>query len=396
MKTFEIVFWIFLFIVFYTYLGYGILLYFLVKIKEFFSKPKQVLLPPYSELPDVTILIAAYNEEDIVKEKMANTMILDYPFEKLKIIWVTDGSTDGTNRILSEYDNLEILYEEKREGKTAAINRAMPFVKTPLVVFTDANTMLNSEAVKEIVKAFSNQKVGCVAGEKRIVPKNKEKVSTGGEGIYWKYESMLKSLDSRLYSACGAAGELFAIRRELFRNIEKDTLLDDFILSMRIVKRGFKIVYCNNAYAIEEGSYNMAEEKKRKVRIAAGGVQSVWRLRGLLNPFRYPLFSFQYISHRVLRWTITPILLFLLLPLNILIMIMGGSYVYTILLIPHIAFYIMAIMGMKMENRGTGNQFLIVPYYFFFMNLNVIKGFLYLIRKSRGDGTWEKAKRAKV
>lgn len=381
MKAVEILFWIFLFVVFYTYIGYGVLLYIMVFIKELYNKPTSLHLPLESELPDVTILITAYNEEDIVREKMTNTMMLDYPSEKLRILWITDGSTDNTNEILSEYDNLEVRYEAKRGGKTAAVNRGMTFVKTPVVIFTDANTMLNREAVTEIVKAFSDPKVGCVSGEKRIARLNNDNISSGGEGIYWRYESTLKSMDSRLNTVCGAAGELYAIRRELFMNIETDTLLDDFILSMRIAEKGYKIHYCSSAYAIEEGSYNIAEEKKRKVRISAGGVQSVLRLKGLLNPFNHPVLTFQYISHRVLRWTITPLMFFLLLPLNALIVILGGSWIYPVFLILQILFYLLAIMGM------------IVPYYFLFMNVNVIKGFRYFIKKRKGDGTWEKAKR---
>ena len=191
-----------------------------------------------------------------------------------------------------------MLYQPQREGKTAALNRGIRFVTTPLVVFTDANTHLNREALREIVRAFANPKVGWVAGEKRIALQDKDNAASGGEGLYWKYESALKQLDSRLYSAVGAAGELFAIRRELYEEMPADTLLDDFILSLRIVMRGYTIAYCADAYAVENGSADMHEEEKRKVRIAAGGLQSVWRLRALLNPLRYGVFCFQYIPPR--------------------------------------------------------------------------------------------------
>ncbi len=171
-----------------------------------------------------------------------------------------------------------------------------------------------------------------MAGEKRIAVQSKDNAASGGEGLYWKYESTLKALDARLYSAVGAAGELFAVRRELFEEMRTDTLLDDFILSLRIVMQGHTIAYCANAYAVESGSADMREEEKRKVRIAAGGVQSIWRLRPLLNPFRYGTFCFQYISHRVLRWSLTPILLFLLLPLNtILIFTTSTPLLYAII-----------------------------------------------------------------
>ena len=162
-----------------------------------------------------------------------------------------------------------------KTGKTAALNRGIHFVTTPIVVFTDANTHLNREALRKIVHAFANPETGCVAGEKRIAVQAKDNAASGGEGLYWKYESALKKLDSRLYSAVGAAGELFAIRRELFEEMPADTLLDDFILSLRIVMRGYTIAYCADAYAVENGSADMREEEKRKVRIAAGGLQSV-------------------------------------------------------------------------------------------------------------------------
>lgn len=393
MKTLALLFWISLFVVFYTYLGYGIMLYILVRIKESFKKP--IVHQIFQEaFPEITLLIAAYNEENIVDEKMFNISAQNYPGDKLKIVWVTDGSTDNTNLRLSHYANTEVLFEPKRGGKTAAINRAMPYIKTDLIIFTDANTMLNKEAVQEIVKAFSDPNVGCVAGEKRIATKDKDNASSGGEGIYWRYESTLKALDSRLNTTVGAAGELFAIRRDLFEEMEVDTLLDDFVLSMRIAQKGYKIEYCSNAYAIEEGSYSMSEEKKRKVRIAAGGIQSVCRLRALLNFLRYPMLSFQFISHRVLRWTITPPLLFALFPLNLCLVAVGGGAIYILLFIFQLGFYILAILGKQSEGKKIRNKFLFVPYYFLFMNINVFEGFVYLLKKKKGDGTWEKAKRA--
>ena len=396
MRTFEILFWISLFIVFYTYIGYGIVLYILVKIKETFRKPVHYPMPADEELPEVTLFIAAYNEEDVVDEKMQNCLALDYPADKLQIFWVTDGSNDHTNERLSHWSRATVLHQPERQGKTAALNRGMKFVKTPLVVFTDANTMLNREAIREIVRAFEDPKVGCVAGEKRIAVQEKDGAAAGGEGIYWKYESTLKALDARLYSAVGAAGELFAVRRELFTVMEPDTLLDDFILSLRIAMQGYKIAYCTQAYAIESGSADMREEQKRKVRIAAGGLQSIWRLRELLNPFRYGVLTFQYVSHRVLRWSLAPVLLFALLPLNIAILLVGGSPVcYGTILALQLLFYIMGGWGYYLSTRQVKNKLLFIPYYFLFMNINVMKGVNYL-RKKKGTGAWEKAKRTKT
>ena len=387
-QVIEILFWIGIGIVFYTYLGYGIVLYLMVKIKELFVKPRLPRLP--ETLPEATLLIAAYNEEAIVASKMVNCRQLDYPADKLRLVWITDGRNDNTNERLKEYPEVTVLYQPRRQGKTAALNRALPYVNTPYVIFTDANTMLNKGAIKEIIRQFSDPRVGCVAGEKRVEIQA-EQGATAGEGIYWKYESALKRLDYRLYSAVGAAGELFAIRTSLFEQMPPDTLLDDFILSLRIAMKGYKIAYSKEAYALEGASLNMREEEKRKVRISAGGLQSVWRLRGLLNMFRYGILSFQYISHRVLRWTLTPVVLFALLPLNLLLACTGHT-LYTVILAQQLAFYLLGYLGYKMEKRNIRNKLLFIPYYFLFMNINVIRGYSYLA-KHKGTGAWEKAKR---
>lgn len=359
-------------------------------------KPVKRQLPPDKLLPDVTLFITAFNEEDVVDEKMRNCLKLDYPEDKLHIVWTTDGSNDSTNERLKAWPQATVHFQPLRQGKTAAMTRGMTLVDTPLVVFTDANTMLNREAIREIVLAFEDPGVGCVAGEKRIAVQEKDGAAAGGEGIYWKYESTLKALDARLYSAVGAAGELFAIRRELFTVMEPDTLLDDFILSLRIAMQGYKIAYCTRAYAIESGSADMGEEQKRKVRIAAGGLQSIWRLRELLNPFRYGVLSFQYISHRVLRWSVAPVLLFALLPLNVAILLMGGSPIwYGTILALQVLFYILAMGGYYLSARQIKNKLLFIPYYFLFMNINVMKGVNYL-RKMKGTGAWEKAQRTKT
>ena len=392
MRTFEILFWISLFIVFYTYIGYGIVLYILVKIKETFRKPVHYPMPADEELPEVTLFIAAYNEEDVVDEKMQNCLALDYPADKLQIFWVTDGSNDHTNERLSHWPRVTVLHQPERQGKTAALNRGMKFVKTPLVVFTDANTHLNREALREIVHAFVNPKVGCVAGEKRVAGTG----NTGAaatEGVYWKYESKLKELDHRLYSAVGAAGELFAVRRELWQTLREDTLLDDFVCSMLIAAQGYRIAYCKEAYALESPSADMGEEGKRKKRIAAGGLQSVWRLRKLLNPFRYGVLWFQYVSHRALRWTLTPVVLVALLPLNVALLWSGHPALYAAILALQCAFYLAALTGWALERSGHRNRLLFIPYYFLFMNLNVFRGASYLATH-RGKGAWEKARRA--
>lgn len=171
------------------------------------------------ELPEVTLFITAYNEEAVVDGKMKNCHELDYPEDKLHIVWVTDGSNDRTNAKLKEYSDTTVLFSPERKGKTAAMNRGMKFISTPIVVFTDANTFINSQAIREIVRCFNHPKVGCVAGEKRVDMNSAEGAAAGGEGLYWKYESFLKKLDYQLYSAIGAAGELFAVRTSLYEEM---------------------------------------------------------------------------------------------------------------------------------------------------------------------------------
>ena len=396
MKYIELLFGFCLFIVFYTYLGYGLLLYLAVKLKECWRKPQPLQLPEDAQLPPLTLCIAAYNEELVVDMKMRNCLELDYPADKLRILWVTDGSNDHTNERLKRWPQADVAFQPQRQGKTAALNRAMTLIQTELVVFTDANTLLNPAALKEIVRLFGDPCVGCVAGEKCIAVKSADNAASGGEGLYWKYESALKRLDSRLYSACGAAGELFALRSALYEQMPTDTLLDDFMLSLRTVMRGFRIAYQPDAYATESGSADMEEEEKRKVRIAAGGLQSVWRLRGLLNPLRYGIFSWQYVSHRVLRWSVTPICLFALLPLNaVLLFHPERALFYAVIWLLQCLFYLLAVMGYRYSRLHIKRKAFFVPYYFLFMNANVLSGFRYLYRR-RGTqgGAWEKARRA--
>lgn len=391
MNTLEITFWASLFIIFYTYLGYGIVLILCVKIKELFFPTKKSDSIPFE--PAVTLFVAAYNEKTYIHQKVENMLALDYPKNKMQILFITDGSDDGTPELLKQYPQVELMHEAKRGGKIGAINRGMAQVKNSIIIYSDANAMLNKEAVREIVKHFQNPTVGCVAGEKRVMTLSKDGASAAGEGIYWKYESLLKKFDYRLYSAVGAAGELFAIRKELHQEVEKDTLLDDFVISLRIAQRGFKIAYEPNAYASESASASIAEEMKRKVRISAGGLQSIVRLKSLFNVFKYGVLSFQFISHRVLRWTITPLLLLLLVPLNFLLSLRSNQVLYDYILIAQLGFYAFAMLGWFLESRKIKLKIVFVPFYFFFMNWCVFLGFFKFIKGGQSV-LWEKAKRA--
>jgi biofilm PGA synthesis N-glycosyltransferase PgaC len=384
------VFWISLFIVFYAFIGYGMLLYILVKIKRLMVG--EPILPGAENLPTCTLIVAAYNEEAFIEEKIKNSLELNYPAGKLKFIFITDGSSDNTAAIVAKYPQLIHMHSAERMGKMAAVHRAVADVTTDVMVFTDANTFLNADALINICRHYSNEKVGAVAGEKRVqITETAD--ATAGEGFYWKYESKLKIWDSELYSVVGAAGELFSVRTNLYQPVPLNAIIDDFMISMLIAKKGYKIVYEPDAYAMETASQDVKEELKRKIRIAAGGIQSIIWLRSLLSPFKMPLLSFQYISHRVLRWTVVPFLMLLALLLNLLI-VAGGkpAFIYQLLLWAQIAFYGMSLLGWILEARQIKVKVFFIPYYFCMMNYAVIRG---IIRYCNGkqSAIWEKAKR---
>jgi biofilm PGA synthesis N-glycosyltransferase PgaC len=385
-----IIFWISIFLIVYTFVGYGFVLYILVKFKGLFKKP--FVFKSEAILPTVTVLIAAYNEEDIIEEKIENTLSLNYPKDKVQIIFITDGSSDSTAEKVSGFNEVTLLHQDVRGGKMAAIKRAIPFIEGEITVFTDANTFLNTDALLELVKHYQNPKVGAVAGEKRILVEEVADASSAGEGFYWKYESKLKKWDYELYSNVGAAGELFSIRTALYQPVESDTIIDDHMIAMRIAENGYIIAYEPGAYAMETASADVKEELKRKIRIAAGGIQSILRLKKAANPFHNPVFTFQYISHRVLRWTITPFLLFLVFILNAIIAAETQSAFYQIFFVLQIIFYLLSITGFYFESRNIRIKALFIPYYFCVMNYAVLAGIIRYYKKNQ-SAAWEKSKR---
>ncbi len=392
----QAIFWILLLILIYTFVGYAFVLYVLLKIKKIFF-PKQILNFDAAYEPDICLFVTAFNEKDYVNQKVANSFSLDYPQEKIQYLWITDGSDDGTPELLKKYARLEVHHLPERQGKMHAMNRGVKFVKAPIIIFSDTNTILGKQSIREIVAKFSNPKTGCVAGEKRIIEKDADSAAGSGEGLYWKFESWIKKMDAELNSAVGAVGELFAIRTELFEDVEKDTLLDDFIISLRIAQKGYHIAYTPNAYAEETASLNVKEELKRKIRIAAGGIQTIFRLKSLLNPFRFGILSWQYFSHKVLRWTFAPVSLILIFPVNLFIVWQKNGWsdfgFYTISLYFQVLCYFLALVGWYFENRKLRFKLLFIPYYFTSINYAAIRG-IFRFFKGKQTVNWEKSKRA--
>lgn len=392
-----VLFWICLGIVVYTFVGYGVLLSLIIGIKRLVKGRASSPQPPLSDAdwPEVTLLICAYNEQDEVERKMRNCHSLLYPAGRLHIVWCTDGSDDHTIELLSQYPDVTVLHEPERKGKTAAINRAMEHLETPIVVFSDANTQLHPEAIREIAIAFQDSSVGCVAGERHIAVRTSDGAADGGDGAYWKYESILTRWNAELYSTMGVTGELFAVRRELFVPMDTNILLDDFVMSMLIVKRGYRIAYVPTAYAMETGCSSLEDEQKHQQRIAAGRLQSIWVLRSLINPLRFPVVSFQFVSHRVLRWSIAPFALMALVPLNVWLVMDHVGAVYTAAWVFQCLFYLLASIGFTQAAQGQKSRLTYLPMFFLLTNLNVFSGIRYLMHKHRGIGAWEKAKRAR-
>lgn len=385
----KIIFWIAVFFIAYTYVGYGLLLYLLLKIKQLiFPKNESYML----FTPSLTIIVAAFNEAYCIEEKIINTLALEYPKDKINYIFITDGSTDETPLIVAKYPVIKGMHIDGRSGKIAAVHRAMHEVTSEIVVFTDANTLVNKDALLKICRHYKDPKVGAIAGEKRVQIEASSD-ATAGEGFYWKYESKLKKWDSELYSVVGAAGELFSIRKNLYQPVETDTILDDFMISMHIALKGFKIVYEPEAYALEKASSDTSEELKRKIRIAAGGIQSTIRLKQLLLPFKNPMLSFQYISHRILRWVVTPYLMIIAFFINILLVAeIGLDSAYGVMILLQGGIYLAAILGWILGKRELKIKIFFIPYYFCLMNYAVIVGMFRYIFKEQSV-LWEKAKR---
>lgn len=374
-------------VLFYTYIGYGIICYLLVS----FKKKSKIKALEEEDLPEVTHVIAAYNEEDIIQSKIDNCMGLNYPKSKIRTIIVTDGSSDNTQNIVKGNSEVQLFHEDKRGGKLAAVNRVMGKVQTPITIFSDANAMLNQEAIHLMVRHFQNNCVGAVAGEKVVLSNKEDDASASGEGLYWRYESFLKKLDYKLHSVVGAAGELFAVRTDLYETPDKDTLIEDFVTTLRVAQRGYRVAYEPEAKAMEYASSSLDDELKRKVRISAGGLQAIWKLKGLLNPFKYGVLHFQYVSHRVLRWTLAP----LALPLAFIssfLLAKSGLWYHEWLFGMQVMFYLAAIGGYYFERVKTRFKVFFVPFYFMFMNLSVYLGLIKLMLGSYSVN-WEKAKR---
>lgn len=393
MILFEFIFWLSVFLVFYTYLFYPIILIFLSGLRQIFKDTSFVLSKSErriqtAELPEVTVIIAAYNEEKCIGARINNLLELDYPKNKLRFIIGSDGSKDNTNSILSQFNeqNLDIFCFEQNRGKINVLNELMTKVNSSICVFSDANTMFEKDALVHLVSHFESRNVGAVCGELHLTDPFS---GDNKDNLYWKYEQALKFHESRLNALLGANGAIYAIRTDTYIPLPANTIIDDFCIVMNIAQKGYDVVYAPEAKAIEEIAPDLAEESSRRIRIGAGNYQAMMRLGWLLNPMRgYRFFS--YISHKILRWFV-PHLMLVILTLNVILAADIEFYRYILFL--QCIFYCAAITGMKMKS-GSGPIFKVIQLLAFFlsMNLSLLRGFIKFLNKNL-SATWESTSR---
>ena len=366
---FVIVFWAALLLVAHTYLIYPLLLWLLTIGRR---QPDYALL---NEWPCASLIIAAYNEETVLRAKLENALALDYPIDKLDIIVVSDESTDGTDAIAAEFvaRGVRVHRISERGGKTAAQNVGVGLARGEVLVFTDANSMYAPDALKRLLAPLADDKIGCVCGELQYADRDEGGVGKG-ESTYWSYEQFLKQRESLLSSALGANGAIYALRRELFEALGSD-IISDFIMPIRVWRRGYCVVYEPKAIATELSSGSFRDEFRRRRRIISRSLYGLWTQRGVLNPFAHFFFAFQMFSHKVLRWLV-PVLLLIALGANIAL---AGDPFYRILLALEIVFMALAVLGYMLPERLGRLMPFYVPAYFCAINYGVLLGVLNFI-----------------
>jgi len=378
----ESIYWTAVFLVIYTYVLYPAVLFFI----HAFSRKKlvaEILVPP-----PVSVVIAAYNEEDAIAAKIKNLAAIDYPKEHIEILVGSDGSDDATVRVLKEakLESIKIFDFKDRRGKIGVLKDIVSEAKGEILIFSDANTIYEPDAVKRLVAHFSDLAVGCVCGRLKLNSSNGAKEGDY-EGIYWRYESAIKRMEGELGAVLGANGGIYAIRKELFPEIPNDTIVEDFVIPMKILERGYKTLYEKDAVAYEDSSKTIADESSRKIRIGAGAYQTLFLTLPMLNIFRgFP--SFAYWSHKVIRWFV-PFLMIVILGTNILLVHIPP---YKYLLIGQALFYSGAVVGYLISKSWVHNRLFTLLYYFVAMNVSLLLGFFRFI-SGRQQVMWKRVER---
>lgn len=343
----------------YIYFGYPLTVWALSSVAG-----KDVRKAPYE--PVVTVLIAAYNEEKYIGATIENKLSLNYPHEKLEVIVISDGSEDRTDEIMSSYRNRGVvcLRQEPRKGKTSALNIAIKMARGEIVVFSDANSIYDLDAIRRLVENFASSEVGYVSG--KMIYVNTEG-STVGDGCsaYMRYENRLRDFETRIGSIVGVDGGIDAIRRELYCPMRADQL-PDFVLPLMVVKQGYRVVYEPRAMLKEETLKGSGDEYRMRVRVSLRALWALWDMRELLNPGKFGIFSFQLLSHKVLRYLA---MLFMISAFVSNAFLLRKARAYRLLFVLQAVFYLASLAGHELEKRGRPSRLFFIPYYFCLVNI---------------------------
>lgn len=337
---------------------------------------------PEADLPPVTLIVPAYNEEAHLKDKIANVRELDYPRDRLQIVFVSDGSTDRTNEILEAVDDpaFERLLLPHRAGKATALNRAVEVARNDVLVFSDASTLFMPDAIRQLVRHFADPRVGVVCGALGFQGGDEFQRT---EGVYWRYETSLRLMEARLGATLTASGAIYALRRECFRPLAPDDVIDDFIVPMRARKLGFRVVFDPEAEAVEFAGASVKDEFTRRVRIAVGSFRA---LRELSRVPMTPIACLSFFSHKFLRWVL-PFLLIGLFASNLVLL---DSAVYRAALAAQCAFYLWAGVGFVFRKRGRRVPLALLCYFLVAINVAFLVGFLRFLG-GRKETAWQRA-----
>lgn len=366
MTLFKCLLFIFLFLVAYVYLGYPAMARGMAWILA--RKVTKGAIEP-----QVTVLTAAYNEEECIGETIRNKLALDYPREKLEVIVISDASNDATDEIVRGYESegVRLLRHETRAGKTSALNLAVPVARGEILIFSDANSIYDRHALRRILENFYDPKVGYVTG-KMIYANPGQSAAGDGCGAYIRYENGLREIENFLGSVVGVDGGIDAVRKSLYRPMAPDQI-PDLVLPLKVVEQGFRVVY-EPAALVRENALNGGDEEYRmRVRVSLRSLWALWEMRHLLIPWKYGVFAWQLISHKVMRYLC---FLFLLGAFVCNLMVWNEGLLYTILLVLQCIAYLSAWISWHLEKKGVRVKTLFVPYYFVLVNLAAAHAFL--------------------
>jgi len=363
MSSVEVLLWFCLLLVFYAYTGYPLL----VTLLSLFFRSEVRRDERYE--PRVTLLIAAYNEEKDIEEKLKNSFALDYPKDKFEIVVASDGSTDKTDEIVRQYADNEagvrvVLHQvEGRLGKTAAQNSAVKVCQGEIIIFSDAASMYDQGVVRAMVRNYADPRVGAVSGMYKYV--NKAGGSVGFATIlFWNLENFIKSRQTRIRTITGCCGCIYSVRKSLYEELPT-AIISDLVEPLMILKKGYRIVFEPQALAYEETTGHSSEEFNMRIRVIVRGMNGILFARQLLNPLKYPFVALQLISHKIMRWLV-PVFCVVIFVTNA--MLVSESQLYSILFGLQIIFYLLAIIGFFLERKGIHKKVFYLPFYFCIVN----------------------------